>query len=127
MQRVTWKLNARRADYFKDDDGTEPVKEWLKTLKKKKKHVEHGKITTRIGRAESGNFGDHKILGGNWGEIRIDFGPGYRVYFGIDGDEIILLLHGGTKEDQQVDIELAEERWKRYLKNKKERTDGKQK
>jgi putative addiction module killer protein len=115
----------RTADYFKDDDGTEPVNEWLKTLKKKKKFVEHGKIITRIDRAELGNFGDHRILGGNWGEMRIDFGPGYRVYFGIDGDEIILLLHGGTKEDQQEDIKLAEERWNRYLKNKKENTNGK--
>lgn len=117
----------RKADYFKDDDGAEPVKEWLKALKKKKKFVEHGKIMTRISRAESGNFGDHKILGGNWGELRIDFGPGYRVYFGIDGDEIILLLHGGTKENQQEDIKLAEERWKKYLGNKKENTNGKSK
>lgn len=117
----------RRADFFKDDNGAEPVKEWLKALKKKKKFVEHEKIMTRIGRAESGNFGDHRTLGGNWGELRIDFGTGYRVYFGIDGDEIILLLHGGTKENQQEDIKLAEERWKKYLENKKENTHGKSK
>lgn len=115
----------RRADFFKDDDGTEPVQEWLKSLKKKNKHVEHGKITQRIARAEMGNFGDHRILGGNWGELKIDYGPGYRVYFGIDGDELILLLHGGTKQGQQEDIQLAEERWKRYLKSKEENTNDK--
>ncbi|MDC0980454.1 hypothetical protein OAQ84_01825 [Bdellovibrionales bacterium] len=65
------------------------------------------------------------LFGGNWGELRIDFGPGYRVYFGVYEDELVLLLHGGTKKNQQEDIELAEERWERYLKNKKENTDGK--
>ena len=118
---------SRKVDFFKDSDGTEPVKEWLRALLKKKKLVEHSKIATRIGRAELGNLGDHRILGGNWGELRIDSGPGYRIYFGIDGDELILLLHGGTKEDQQEDIKLAEVRWKQYLKNKKEDTNGKSK
>ncbi|PIU00783.1 MAG: hypothetical protein COT74_02465 [Bdellovibrionales bacterium CG10_big_fil_rev_8_21_14_0_10_45_34] len=115
----------RKAEFFKEDSGTEPVKEWLKFLKRKNRYVEYGKITQRIGRAEMGNFGDHRILGGSWGELRIDFGPGYRVYFGVDGDELILLLHVGTKLNQQEDIKLAEKRWERYLKNKKENTDGK--
>ena len=115
----------RKAEFFKEDDGEEPVKEWLKSLKRKNKCVEHGKITKRINRAEMGNFGDHRILGGSWGELKIDFGPGYRVYFGIYGDEMILLLHGGTKPNQQEDIKLAEKRWERHLKNKKESTDGK--
>lgn len=115
----------RAASYFKEDDGTEPVKEWLQKLKKKKQFVEHGKIITRIDRAQAGNFGDHRFLAGNLGELKIDFGPGYRVYFGVDGDEIILLLHGGTKEDQQEDISLAETRWKKYLKTKKDEDNGK--
>ena len=55
----------------------------------------------------------------------IDFGPGYRIYFGIDGDELILLLHGGTKQNQREDVKLAKDRWERYLQNKKENTDGK--
>lgn len=109
---------SRTAKFFKDDSGQEPVKEWLKSLKRKKRHVEHSKIITRIGRAESGNFGDLRMLGGGWGELRISIGPGYRVYFGIDGDEFILLLHGGTKETQQDDIDLAELRWKEYIDNK---------
>ncbi len=117
----------RTIDFFKDDDGSEPVKEWLRKLKKKKQFVEHGKIVTRINRAQSGNFGDHRFLGGNWGEMKIDFGPGYRIYFGVEGEDLILLLHGGTKESQQEDIELAEARWKQYLKSKKEDANEKSK
>lgn len=109
----------RRVVYFREGDGTEPVKEWLQVLRRKKMLVEHAKIVTRIGRAGLGNFGDHRILGGQWGEMRIDFGPGYRIYFGIDEDRLILLLHGGTKKDQQEDIRLAGERWNRYLGNKR--------
>ena len=105
---------------------TEPLKGWLESLKRKNRHVVvHSKIITRIGRAEMGNFGDHKLLGRNWGELRIDFGPGYRIYFGIDKEELILLLHGGTKHNQHEDIKLAGDRWERYLHNKKENTDGK--
>lgn len=112
-------VKQRTANYFQSDDGAEPVKEWLEKLRKKKQFIEYSKIISRIDRAQSGNFGDHRFLGGNFGEMRIDFGPGYRVYFGIDGDEIILLLHGGTKESQQEDISLAEARWKKYLESKR--------
>ncbi|MDE3269658.1 MAG: type II toxin-antitoxin system RelE/ParE family toxin [Pseudomonadota bacterium] len=120
-------VKRRKAVFFKEDNGTEPLKEWLEQLLKPKRsrRVEHSKITTRINRAEMGNFGDHKILGENWGEIRIDFGPGYRIYFGVYEDELMLLLHGGTKQNQQEDIKLARDRWERYLQNKKESTDEK--
>lgn len=115
----------RRAEFFTNDDGSEPVRDWLKSLKRKNRHVEHGKITARISRAEEGNFGEHRFLGGSWGELKIDFGPGYRVYFGIYCDELILLLHGGTKQNQQEDINLAEERWQKYLGSKEEKIDDK--
>lgn len=117
---------VRSVEFFKDEDGNEPVKEWLKLLKKKNRHLEHSKIITRLDRAAQGNFGDHRILGGNWGELKIDFGPGYRVYFGIDADELIILLNGGTKSDQQTDINLAEERWNKYLKNRKKMNSPKE-
>ena len=65
-----------------------------------------------------GNFSDHKIIGKDWGELIIDFGSGYRIYFGVYEDELILLLHGGTKQNQHEDIKLARERWKRYIQNK---------
>lgn len=114
---------TREAKFFREDDGSEPVRTWLDEMKKKRRIVEHGKILTRINRAAQGNFGDHRMLGGAFGELKIDFGPGYRVYFGIVGDELIILLNGGSKEDQQFDIELAKSRWDRYLNGKEGRND----
>jgi len=106
----------RKSVFFKEDDDSEPVRNWLNEMKRKKRIVEHGKITTRINRAAQGNFGDHRMLDGALGELRIDYGPGYRVYFGIVGDELVILLNVGSKDDQQSDIELARSRWDRYLK-----------
>jgi len=120
------KAGVRKTSFFKEDDDSEPVKDWLNGMRRKKRFVEYQKISTRIDRAAQGNFGDHRILGGAFGELRIDYGPGYRVYFGLIGDELIVLLNGGTKSDQQADIELAKSRWERYLEeNTKEDRDGK--
>jgi len=60
-----------------------------------------------------GNFGDSKSLGGGLHELRVDFGPGYRVYFGREGDDVILLW-GGKKERQAKDITRAEAYWTDY-------------
>ncbi len=110
----------RKVNFYSDENGVEPVKDWFKSLRRKKKFVELTKIRTHIERAGKGNFGDHRFLGGNFGELKIDYGPGYRVYFGIDGDEIIILLNGGTKVSQQTDIGEAESRWENYISNKGE-------
>jgi len=74
-------------------------------------------ITARIGRLGSGNFSDSRSIGGGAVENRIDFGPGYRIYYGIDGDKIILLC-GGDKSTQDADIKTAQKNWEDY----KERT-----
>jgi len=66
-----------------------------------------------LDRAEEGNFGDSEPVGGGVIELKIDFGPGYRVYVGIDGNEIILLW-GGTKKTQQEDIQKAQSFWRDY-------------
>ena len=76
------------------------------------------RIQARILRIESGNLGDHKSVGGGVGELRIDFGPGYRVYFGKDGATLILLLIGGDKGSQGKDIKRARALWSEYLKGK---------
>lgn len=110
--------------FFSQEDGTLPVQEWLLSLRKKHS-TEHAKLLARIRRAELGSLGDHRMLGGSWGEMRIDYGPGYRIYFGLDGDQLILLLHGGTKKDQQRDIEIAEKRWRNYLDRKEGPQNGK--
>ena len=70
---------------------------------------------------EFGNFGDSKSVGKGVRELRIDFGPGYRVYYGIDKGRIILLLGGGTKRGQSRDIRQAIERWTAYKERKRKR------
>lgn len=72
------------------------------------------KVTTVLGRIEQGNLGDTKSVGGGVLERRIAFGPGYRIYFGRDGDTLIILLGGGTKRQQSRDIELARALWDGY-------------
>ena len=73
---------------------TVDYEKWFAGLRDKKAAE---KIAIRIVRLEAGNFGDHKMFG-SIGELRIDFGPGYRVYFGIDGDRIVILVGGGSKK-----------------------------
>lgn len=115
----------REVKYFEEENGERPVEKWLQSLLPSRK-VEYSKIVKQIDRAGLGNLGDHRFLEGTLGELKIDYGPGYRVYFGIDGKEIILLLHGGTKKGQQQDINTAKERWERYLSRKqKEKSNGK--
>lgn len=66
-----------------------------------------------------GNFSNVKAVGGGVMEYKIDFGPGYRIYFGKDGDRLVILLGGGTKARQQNDIRTAQTRWSDYKQRKK--------
>lgn len=79
---------------------------WLNRLRDRKAKT---KIAVRIVRVEAGNLGDVKSVGGKVSELRINYGPGYRVYFTIRGEELILLLCGGTKGTQAKDIERAQQ------------------
>ena len=69
---------------------------------------------------ELGNFGDHRNLGGGVFELRIDFGPGYRVYYGRNGNDLVVLLAGGTKTRQSRDIERAKVLWSAYIQEKRD-------
>jgi putative addiction module killer protein len=90
--------------------GKNPFREWLKTLDM----GVQARIQARVLRFENGNLGDHKnVRGGVW-EARLDFGPGYRLYFGKDGAAVILLLAGGDKASQSKDIVAAKHYWKDF-------------
>ena len=71
-------------------------------------------MTTALYRLGLGNFSNGKGVGGGVFECRIDFGPGYRIYFGKDGEEIVILLRGGTKKRQDEDIARAKAYWLDY-------------
>ena len=73
----------------------------------------------RLERLELGNFGDCKPVGGGVQELRIDWGPGYRVYFGRDGQRVVVLVCGGDKRSQDSDIRKAVELWHEYGKRRK--------
>ncbi len=78
------------------------------------------KVTVALVRLEQGNYSNVKSVGGGVSEYRIDFGPGYRLYFGQDGETIVILLAGGSKKRQQQDVEDAKRRWLDYKDRKKE-------
>lgn len=89
-----------------------PFEEWRDELDVKARAI----VRTRLDRVRMGNFGDCKMIqGGNgvW-ELRIDYGPGYRIYFGKIGMEVIILLVGGDKGSQRRDIEKAKKYWREY-------------
>lgn len=95
---------------YESADGESPFEEWMKGLRSQ---TIHGVILNRLDRVQTGNLGDCRPTGEGISELRIDVGPGYRVYFGQDGDAVIL-LGGGTKRSQTNDILRAKERWKDY-------------
>ncbi|WP_183790574.1 type II toxin-antitoxin system RelE/ParE family toxin [Tunturiibacter gelidoferens] len=91
------------------DDGREPFSEWLDSLDP----VTEAYVIERLDRVERGLLGDHSSVGGGVSELRIDHGPGYRIYFGQAGREIHL-ISGGQKKRQQQDIIAAQRFWKSH-------------
>jgi len=92
-------------------DGKNHFRDWHDDLKDIKAQV---KIDIRVARLRLGNFGDAKSVGKGVYELRIHFGPGYRIYYGLDGDKIVLLLCGGDKKTQKKDIKKAAAFWENY-------------
>ena len=83
--------------------------------------VSRAKVTRALARLQQGNFSNVKSVGEGVLEYRIDFGPGYRVYFGRDGETLVILLTGGTKKRQQRDIAAAHGYWRDYKESKRSR------
>ena len=96
---------------FVTEEGSEPFSEWLTSLRDIKARA---KIRVRLDRVSLGNLGDSHGLGEGLQELRIDYGPGYRVYLGQEGETIVLLLCGGDKSTQTKDIEKAKRYWNEY-------------
>jgi putative addiction module killer protein len=99
---------------YLDGKGRSPYAEWFENLDAQAA----AKVTVATTRLAQGNFSNVKGVGGGVYEYRVDFGPGFRVYFGKDGDRVIILLAGGTKKRQQSDIEEGVARWQDYKKRK---------
>ncbi len=78
------------------------------------------KVTIALARMEQGNLSNAKGVGSGVFEYKIDFGPGYRICFGKDGDRLVILLGGGIKKRQQQDIAAAHECWATYKRRKKQ-------
>ena len=100
----------RKLQIYQHSNGREPFTEWFESRDQKTR----SRIRTRLGRLESGYFIDCKSIGEGIFESRFHFGAGYRIYFGIVDNTIILLLCGGDKSSQTRDIERAKTYWQNY-------------
>jgi putative addiction module killer protein len=97
-------------DRYVDLAGNCPYDEWVRSLERNVK----ARIIEALGRVEEGNLSMIKSVGQGVFELRLHFGPGYRVYCGKDGDRLVILLGGGNKRRQQDDIEGAQSAWRDY-------------
>ncbi len=97
-----------------DTDGGSPLASWFNRLNPQAA----AKVTTAVTRLAGGNFSNVKGVGYGIFECKIDFGPGYRVYFGKEGERLVILLGGGTKKRQQQDISAAAANWRDYKRRK---------
>jgi putative addiction module killer protein len=100
---------------YVEEFGACPFRRWFADLDPQAT----AKITIALTRLEQGNLSNVKSVGGGVSEYRINVGPGYRVYFGQDGKTLIILLGGGTKQRQGLDIAAAHQQWADYKRRKK--------
>jgi putative addiction module killer protein len=111
------KKNNKTLRNYVTPSGKVPFKEWMNNIKDPT--VRH-RIRSRLDRVEIGHYGNYRVLGDGVFELKLDFGPGYRIYFAEQDDIIIILLCGGDKSSQSKDIDTA----KTYLKELLERNNG---
>lgn len=102
--------------FYRNDKGSEPFIDWLDDLRDQDGRR---RVLVRLRRLEQGNYGDCSPIGEGLSELRLFFGSGYRVYFGEDEGNIIIILCGGDKGSQSKDITYAKSCWKEYLNGKK--------
>lgn len=100
---------------YNDAHGHSPFTRWFLNINA----IAAAKVTTALYRLAQGNVSNTKSVGKGVFEYKINFGPGYRIYYAIDGDTLVILLNGGTKQRQNKDIRLAQQFWNDYKKRKK--------
>jgi len=109
--------SEQRIRIYLQQNGKRPFSDWFNKLRDRKAQA---RIDARLARVQLGNFGDTKAVGEGVLELRIDYGPGYRVYLGRDGSAIVILLLGGDKRAQSKDIDTAKKYWADYKARKTE-------
>lgn len=107
-------MSTRKVVEYLEPGGASPFAKWFARLDP----AAGAKVTTALYRMEQGNFSNVKAVGGGVAEYRIDFGPGYRIYFGQESGVLVILLGGGTKKGQSADIFQAQQRWREYKSRK---------
>ena len=108
---MTRAATAKTVIIYRDVNDREPFTQWLSGLRDVQGRQ---RIRTRVRRLEAGLYGDCQQVGEGVSELRLFFGPGYRVYFGEQDGHIVVLLCGGDKSTQSKDIEDAKAYWKEY-------------
>jgi putative addiction module killer protein len=104
-------MTPRKSVVYKTGASEEPYSEFLMELRDRRAA---NKVKARVVRAELGNLGNHRSVGHGVIELKIDFGPGYRVYVALHGNELIVLLSAGDKSTQEKDIVKAHAYWEDY-------------
>ncbi|MGO8765644.1 MAG: type II toxin-antitoxin system RelE/ParE family toxin [Limisphaerales bacterium] len=104
-------ITPKEVVVFRARDGRVPFEVWLSDLNDKRAMA---RILARLARVRQGNLGDCRTVGDGVSELRVDYGPGYRVYFGQKGQTLVVLLCGGDKQSQVRDIRLAKQFWQEY-------------
>jgi putative addiction module killer protein len=104
-------ITPKEVVVFRARDGRVPFEEWLNDLDDKRAVA---RVLARLARVRQGNLGDCKAVGEGVLELRVDYGPGYRVYFGQQGRTLVVLLCGGDKRSQDRDIRQAKLFWQEF-------------
>jgi putative addiction module killer protein len=103
--------HPRTINFYQIPNGHEPFRRWFLSIRDTRIRR---RIQARLTSVRAGNLGDHRSVGDGVWELRLDFGPGYRIYYGEVDNTIVLLLCGGDKSSQQRDIERAKNYWIEY-------------
>lgn len=112
---MSYHSNVIEVREYIDEEGRSPFGRWFDRLNS----IAAAKVRTALARMEAGNLSNAKSVGGGVLEYRIQNGPGFRIYFGREGEQLIILLVGGTKRRQRQDIERARTLWEDYKDRKR--------